>query len=172
MLANCSFKPLYDKDSKILILGSFPSKKSLELGFYYANPQNRFWNILGGIFNEDIPKVKSKMSKEECKSVFKQQKAFLLRHNIAIWDVAKVAKNKSSLDSTLEILALNDISQLCKDSKIKAIFTVGKKATELYKKFHSSNGLESKYLPSSSSANAGYNLESLKDEWSKIKQFL
>lgn len=166
------FKAVYNKDSKILILGSFPSIKSREFGFYYANPQNRFWNILSAIFSCDIPKQESNTQENQYLDIIITQNNFLLQHNIAIWDIVKTCNIKNSSDATLKHLDINDISELCKDSNIKAIFANGSKTAEIYKKHCNYNKLEFYKLPSSSSANAKYKLDHLIKEWEIINKFL
>ncbi|RAX55229.1 DNA-deoxyinosine glycosylase [Helicobacter sp. 16-1353] len=166
------FQAIFNKDSKVLILGSFPSIKSRESNFYYANPQNRFWDILGIIFNENIPKLSKKTPKEKYSEVFQSQIDFLLRHNIAIWDIVKICNIDKSSDATLNPIKINEIERLCEDSRIRVIFTNGKKATEIYKKYCNNIKLDSFGLPSSSSANARYSIESLGIKWQIIKQYL
>ncbi len=70
-----NIRPLYDKDSRILILGSFPSVKSRETAFFYAHPQNRFWKIAAALFREDIPVT------------VEEKKKLLLNNHVALWDV-------------------------------------------------------------------------------------
>ena len=96
------FKPVFDENSKILILGSFPSVKSRENGFYYGNPQNRFWKMLATIFNE-----KTAITIDE-------KIAFLKKHKIALYDIVSESNLKGSADITLEksSLTLADISAL------------------------------------------------------------
>ena len=138
------FKPILDKNSKILILGSFPSVKSRKDNFYYAHPQNRFWKIIAKIFNESIP-----VSIEE-------KKWILLKNNIAIWDVIK------SIKETI----INDISGLIKESNISYIFFNGNKAYDIYMKYCSQKpNVKYEILPSTSPANAVWGFEKLYDYW-------
>ena len=139
-------KPIYNEESKVLILGSFPSVISRKENFYYANKTNRFWKVLEIIFNESIT----------------DKVEFLHKHNIALWDVIKSCDISSSKDSTIKNVIVNDISGLLKKTKITKIYINGKKAYELYLKYlKNSIDIEVVYLPSTSSANATYNLVKL-----------
>lgn len=147
---NHEFPPFYNKDSNILILGSIPSKKSREDGFYYAHPKNRFWSTLAHVFNETVP-----LSIEE-------KKDFLTRHKIALWDVLESCTIKGSSDQSIENIVCNDISSLLKKTKITTIFTTGKKATMLYEKYcEEKTGIKTTYLPSTSPANCPKNIEEI-----------
>ena len=115
--------PIYNQESKVLILGSFPSVKSRENNFYYANPRNRFWPTLEKIFHEKI------------EANTEARKLFLLKHKIAIFDVVKECDIKSSSDSSIKNVVPNDIKKIILNSNIKAIFTTGTKAYDLYNKY-------------------------------------
>lgn len=170
------FKPFFDKNSKILILGSFPSIKSRELGFYYQNKNNRFWKILEAVYH---------LKKGELKDI-KAQKFFLKEHNIALWDVVQSCEIKNSSDSTIKNPQINDLTLILNQAKIQTIALSGKKAFELFQKssfyqkyISSSNQGILNYakewdirllsLPSSSSANAKFKDEDLIKEYKKIK---
>lgn len=150
--------PIYEKDSEILILGSIPSVKSREVGFYYGHPQNRFWKILAILFNETFPITRD------------EKIAFLKKHKIALWDVLASCTITKSSDASIKNIKTNDINAIIQRSNIKAIFTTGKKAYDIYQKmiFPQTN-IEARYLPSSSAANAIYNLDQLVKEYSIIK---
>lgn len=138
-------EPFYDQNSEILILGSMPSVKSRELGFYYAHPKNKFWKILSDMYNE-----------KELKTI-EEKKKFLIKHQIALFDVIKTCDIKGSSDSSIKNIKVNDINKIIKNSNIKKIFTTGRKATDLYKKYcYPKTKIESIYLPSTSPANCGY----------------
>lgn len=142
--------PFFNKNSEILILGSLPSIKSREEGFYYAHPQNKFWKVLSSIFKEDIP-----VSIED-------KKIFLNKHHIALWDVVKSCTIIGSSDSSIRNVTANDISSIIKKSKITKIYTTGKKAYHLYNKYLVKGiGIEAIYLPSTSPANASISYEKL-----------
>ena len=146
-------EPFYDKDSKILILGSIPSIKSRELGFYYMHPSNRFWQVLEKVFKEKII----------------DKKAFLLKHHIALWDVIKECDIKSSSDSSIKNVKVNDINELLKKTKINKIYTTGSKADSLYQKYiYPKTKIKNIALPSTSSANAKMKLETLVEEYKII----
>ncbi|MDO5329672.1 MAG: DNA-deoxyinosine glycosylase [Coriobacteriia bacterium] len=146
-------KPIFNKKSRILILGSFPSPKSREVGMYYGNPQNRMWKVLASIFDEEVPVDK---------------KAFLLKHNIAMWDVLESCEIVGSADSTITHEVPNDLRLILDNADIRLIVTAGNKATQLYKKY---NNYEIKHiaLPSTSPANATWSLEKLVKAYSAIK---
>ena len=152
-------EPIYDENSKVLILGTIPSIKSREIGFYYSHPQNRFWKVLAIIFNEKIP------------NTIEEKKDFLLRNNIALWDTIKSCNITSSSDSSITNITVNDISKLIKKTKINKIYTTGKKAYEVYmKETQKKTNIEATYLPSTSPANATFTLEKLIKEYNKIKR--
>ncbi len=133
-----------------------PSVKSREIGFYYANPQNRFFKILAVIFNEEIP------------ISIDQRKKFLIKHKIALWDVIKSCTITGSSDSSIKNVIVNDINKLIKNSKITKICTTGKKAFDLYNKYLSKDiGIKAIYLPSSSPANQSMKFEEIVDLYRK-----
>lgn len=150
-------EPVYDADSEILILGSFPSVKSREYGFFYGHPQNRFWKVLAQIFGEEIP-----VSIEEKKSL-------LLCNHVAVWDVIASCDITGSADSTIKNVVANDISGILGVSRIKKIFVNGKKAEQLYNKYiYPQIEIEAEVLPSTSPANAAWKIDDLIEEWRKI----
>ena len=152
-------KPVYDKDSRVLILGSFPSVKSREEGFFYGHPQNRFWKVTAKVFGETVPQTVS------------GKKAFLLRNHIALWDVIGSCEIDGSSDSSIRNVTVNDLSVILNTADIKAIYINGKKACQLYQKYlFPVIRREGICLPSTSPANAAWNLERLTEEWKMIKQ--
>lgn len=157
-----SFKPIYNSESKILILGSFPSIKSRENNFYYTNPKNRFWSTLGNVFNENIGE--SNQDKEK----------FLLTHKIALFDVIYSCNIMASNDNSIKDVIPNDIKKIVDESKIKAIFTTGAKAYSLYNKYLLKDvGIEAIKLPSTSPANCKRGIEKvLVNSYSKIREYL
>ncbi|MBO5869161.1 MAG: DNA-deoxyinosine glycosylase [Clostridia bacterium] len=153
--------PLYNQDSRILILGSFPSVKSRESMFFYGHKQNRFWKVIAQILECDVPQD------------IPEKKNMLLSNKIAVWDVIGSCVISGSADSTITDAIPNDISPILNTADIKAIFTNGKKAHELYEKhIRQKVGIASMYLPSTSPANASFSFERLVSEWSLIKKFL
>ena len=109
-------KPVFDKDSRILVLGSFPSVKSREKGFFYGHPQNRFWRVTAQVFGEETP-----LSIDE-------KRSFLLRNHIALWDVIGSCEIDGSSDSSIRNVTVNDLSAILKTADIQEIFLNGKKA--------------------------------------------
>ena len=137
--------PVYNEISEILILGTMPSPKSRENGFYYGHPQNRFWRVLSEVLSEPLPK-----SNEE-------KKTMLLKHHIALWDVLKSCTIEGADDSSIKDPKPNDIASLINKTHIKYIFTTGTKAYSLYNRYIKSKvGIEAVPLPSTSPANRRY----------------
>lgn len=152
-----TFEPVFDKNSKILILGTFPSVKSREHQFYYGHPQNRFWKVIAQITGEDLPVT------------IDEKKALLLRKQIAIWDVIRSCKIIGSSDSSIQDVVANDFSEILTNAKIEKVYANGGKAYELYQKYAlKKTGIEIIKLPSTSPANAGWSLEKLCEKWSQI----
>ena len=149
-----TFMPVYNKSSKILILGSFPSVKSREAGFYYHHPQNRFWKVIAGLTKEKVPKT------------IEEKKNMLLKHNIAIWDVIKSCEITGSSDSSIKNVVPADIGSILQKSHIEKIYANGGKAYQLYMKYiYPDTKREIIKLPSTSPANATYSLEYLLEIW-------
>lgn len=149
--------PVYDTNSKILILGSFPSVKSREGQFFYHHKQNRFWKVLSSITKDSLPETIDK------------KKAFLLRHHIALWDVIASCDIEGSSDSSIKNAVPNDFSNILKSAPIRQIYTNGGTAYKLYHKYCEKNtGIEAIKLPSTSPANASFSLERLIDQWNVI----
>lgn len=152
--------PIYDKKSRILILGSFPSVLSLKENFYYANPRNRFWSLMESIYNEK--KLES----------IEDKKLFLIRNNIALFDVIKSCEIHGSSDSSIKNIEYNNLSEIIENSMINTIILNGNKAFNTFEKYKISNpefcSLISKIdnikiinLPSTSPANAQYSFKDL-----------
>ena len=151
-------EPIYDYNSKILILGTMPSVISREKNFYYANPQNRFWLIMATLFTKNLD------NNEE-------RKKFLLDNHIALWDVIKSCEITGSSDASIKNIKVNNIKKLIKETKIKYIFCTGKKAYNTLLKYQKLN-VPTFYLPSPSSANAAFSLPRLVAEYQIIKDYL
>ena len=147
------FAPIWDENSRILILGSFPSVRSRADNFYYGHPQNRFWKVLAGLYAEPIPQT------------VEEKKAFLLRHGIALWDVISSCEIENSSDVSIRNAEVNDLSAIFARADIRAVYTNGKAADKLYRKYHER---EAVCLPSTSPANAAWSLEKLLAAWSVI----
>ena len=152
---------LFDENSKILILGSFPSVKSREQGFFYGHPQNRFWKVISSILCEPLPKT------------IDEKRIMLIKNNIALWDVIAYCDIVGSSDSSIKSVKPNDISVILGAADIKAIFTNGKTSFNLYNKYIlPSTNIKPIYLPSTSPANAAFSCDRLIDEWKVIKEYL
>lgn len=150
--------PIYDENSKVLILGSFPSVKSREAGFFYGHPQNRFWKVLAMVFGEKAPET------------IEEKKAFLLRNHVAVWDVIHSCDIEGSSDSSIRNVVANDLNEILKLADIREIFVNGKTALKYYKKYTEPKlGRDAKCLPSTSPANAQWNIERLVGEWKCIR---
>ncbi|MDD3414930.1 MAG: DNA-deoxyinosine glycosylase [Lachnospiraceae bacterium] len=151
------FGPVYDAASQILILGSFPSVKSREVQFYYGHPQNRFWRLLAKLTREEVP------------ATVLEKRSFLLRNHIAVWDVIASCSIQGSSDSTIRDVIVNDFSGILAESSIKKIYVNGGKAYDLYTRYAQPlTGIKAIKLPSTSPANAAWNLERLEDAWKQI----
>jgi hypoxanthine-DNA glycosylase len=151
------FPPLIEKDAKILILGSFPSVKSREQSFFYMHPQNRFWKILGALFNEDS----YSMSIEE-------RKEFIIKHHIGLYDVIEECDIKGSDDNTISNVVPTNLKKLIEGTNIRTIFLLGNKSYEYFVKYNPELVDIGIKLPSSSPANASMNLDKLIKAWSII----
>ena len=149
--------PVFNEESNILILGSFPSVKSREGNFFYHHPQNRFWKVLAAVYGCKIP------------NTIEEKKAMLLEHHVALWDVIESCEIKGSSDSSISNVVPNKLETILKKASIKHIYTNGGTADRLYKKyFLNTITIPVTKLPSTSPANARYDLESLIQEWKII----
>lgn len=156
-----TFDPIYNDESKILILGSFPSVKSRENNFYYGHPQNRYWKVLANVLGVDVPQTDD------------EKRAMLLDHNIAIWDVIHSCSIIGSSDTSIKDVVVNDFSEILNNSQVSAIYVNGGKAYELYHKYAEKHtGIKAIKLPSTSPANAAWKLERLCEAWSQINDKL
>ena len=153
--------PVYDGNSKILILGSFPSVKSREQQFFYGHKQNRFWRVMARVLDCAVPED------------ITQKRDMLLTHHVAVWDVIASCEITGSSDASIRDVRPNDLSQILSQADIRAIYANGSKAYQLYQKYiYPMNGREVKLLPSTSPANAGYSLEKLVEAWKVIQESL
>lgn len=155
------FEPVWNTESRILVLGSFPSVKSREIAFYYGNPQNRFWKVLQAVLQQVIPQE------------IEGRKEFLLKNHIAVWDVIQSCDIIGSSDSSIKNVEPTELTTLIENSKIKHIFVNGKTAEKLYKRYSEvKTGVKAIALPSTSPANAMFSLERLYQEWNVIRDYL
>ena len=148
------FRPLYDEESQILILGSLPSVKSREEGFYYGHPRNRFWALLAGIWNERIP-----LDVEE-------KKQFILTHHLALYDAIESCDIIGSSDSSIRNVKPADLREIVEGAKIKKILANGKTAGKCFSRYQEGSYQEIfRVMPSTSPANAAVSLEQLIKCW-------
>lgn len=154
------FGPLYDENSRVLILGSFPSVKSREQNFFYGHPQNRFWKVIASVFGEPVPDQTDIVSK----------KSLILSNSLALWDSIASCEIVGSSDSSIRNARPNDIRRILDSAPIERIYCNGKKSHELYIKYiEPMTGREAECLPSTSPANAQWTLERLMDAWKVIR---
>ena len=148
------FAPVCDADCRVLILGTAPSKKSREVGFYYGHPQNRFWKMLAAVTGERVPQS------------IEEKKALLLRNHIALHDVIHSCDIIGSSDSSIKNVVPTDLKAIVKDSNVKRIFCNGKTSGTYFQKYQQKElGIEAEVLPSTSPANAAYSVERLVEIW-------
>lgn len=156
------FPPAFDADSRVLILGTIPSPKSREVGYYYSHPQNKFWRVMADLFCEPVPQTVA------------EKEAFLKRNRIALWDVLKSCRIKGADDGSIREAKPNDMNEILSRADIRAIFTTGTKAAQLYKRHclpHTKR--EAIALPSTSPANCRfYTYEQIRDAYSVILDYL
>ncbi len=148
------FAPVFDADARILILGSLPSVKSRENGFYYGHPRNRFWKVMAALLGEPEP------------DTIPEKKEMLLTHGIALWDVIESCDIKGSSDSSIKNVVPADLSRILKGARIEKIFANGGTAGRLYHAYQENvTGIKAVVLPSTSPANAAWPLEKLIRAW-------
>ena len=160
-LVTHEFDAFFDKDSRVLILGTIPSPKSREQGFYYGHPQNRFWKVLADVLDEEFPQTVD------------ERKGFLKRNHIALWDVLESCEIKGASDVSIRNARPNDMNRILQAADIRAIFATGAKAAQLYKKLcFPECGVEAVRLPSTSPANCGCSYETLREAYSQICDYV
>lgn len=149
-----TFLPVYDQESELLILGSFPSVKSREQGFYYGHPRNRFWKVISAFCGWEEP------------SSIEEKKQMLLKNHIAVWDVIDSCDIKGSSDSSIRNVVPADVAAIVGKTKISRIYANGKTAGKLYEKYLEPQiKMKARILPSTSPANAAFSLEDLIGCW-------
>lgn len=154
-------EPVFNSRSRILILGTMPSPKSRQAGFYYAHPQNRFWRVMFSVLGEEFS-TDTEKRRELC-----------LSHGIALWDVVKSCEITGAADSSIKNAEPNDLNLILQKADIKAIFTTGKTAQRLYQKLcQSKTGISAAVLPSPSGANCAVSFDSLMISYRAILPFL
>ena len=151
------FPVLYDRESRVLLLGSIPSPKSREMAFYYGHPQNRFWKVMATVLGESVPET------------IAQKKAMLKKHHVALWDVLDSCTIVGASDTSIEDPVVNNIKELVKKSKVTRIFCTGATAHKLYQKLCAKDvGIDAIKLPSTSPANCAVSLEKLIEAYKVI----
>ena len=138
------FAPVYDENSKVLVLGSFPSVKSREIGFYYGNKQNRFWKMLCGYFQCEIPRT------------IQEKRAFLLANGVALWDIATACDIEGSADSSVKNAKIADLSPIFEKARLQCILLNGTLAFGLFEREYAQCGIPYIKMPSTSPANPRY----------------
>lgn len=151
-------EPVYDENSKVLILGSFPSVKSREEMFFYGHPQNRFWKVVAAVMERSVPVT------------VEEKRELLLSSGIALWDVIASCEITGSADSSIRNVVPNDIRRILDCANIQRIFVNGKTSEKYYKKFLlDTTHREAVCLPSTSPANAAWSVDRLVSQWSTIR---
>lgn len=152
-----SFSPVYTADSRVLILGTWPSPKSRAQGFYYGHPQNRFWPLLAALLNEEAP----------CE--LSAKKALIERHSLALWDTVASCTITGARDATIRDVVPNDIAALCRLAPIQRVLCNGAVSYRLYQRYQT-GGVPALLMPSTSPANAAWGMERLKGTWGAALQ--
>ena len=155
------FEPVFDNESRILILGTMPSPKSRELGFYYGHPRNRFWPVMADVLGEVYPETTE------------DKIAFCRRNHIAVWDVLKSCEITGADDNSIKNPVPNDMNEILAHAPIKAIFATGTQASTRYQKdCYPRTGIPIIKLPSTSPANCGTSYEKLRAAYCEILGYL
>lgn len=151
--------PFFTENSRILILGSFPSVKTRESGFFYGHPQNRFWKVIAAVFEEAVPVT------------VPEKKAFLTRNHIALWDVIQSCDIIGSSDASIQNVIANDLSDILNRAPIGQIIVNGRTAEHYYRKYTENRIHRAAIcLPSTSPANAAWKPEDLLEKWKMIRE--
>lgn len=155
------FQPIYNEESRVLMLGTMPSPKSRETGFYYGHPRNRFWKVVSDVCGEVLPETKE------------EKVAFALRNKIAVWDVLAGCEIKGAEDASIRNPVANDLNIIIKNVDIRAVFATGQKAAQLYRKYcQKETGMEIICLPSTSPANCSISYEKLFEAYEVILKYI
>lgn len=149
--------PVFNERSRVLLLGTMPSPKSREIGFYYGHPQNRFWRVLARLFDEPLAET------------IEQKRDQLLRHRIALWDVLAACDIDGASDASIARPEANDLARVLDAAPVEAVFCTGAKAAELYARLcEPTTGIAATRLPSTSPANAACSLDDLVEAYRAI----
>ena len=153
------FPPVVDAACRVLVLGSFPSVKSREEGFFYGHPRNRFWPLVAALFGEAVPQG------------IPEKRALLLRHHIALWDVIARCDITGSSDNSIRDAVPVDIGQITQVCHLTRVYCNGALSGRLYGKYmQPSLGLSAQTLPSTSPANAAWSFARLVDAWQPLRE--
>lgn len=154
-------EPVYDENSRVLVLGTMPSPKSREYGFYYSHPQNRFWRVVSELYHAPLPQTNEEKTQ------------LLLQNHIALWDVLKSCRIEGADDASIRDPVANDIAGLLAQTNIRAVFTTGTKAAALYRRLcRKQTAINAVALPSTSPANCRhYTYERLLDAYRILLQY-
>ena len=156
-----SIEPVFDTESRVLILGTMPSPKSREVQFYYGHPQNRFWRVLAAVLGEEVPQS------------VPEKKAMLLRHRIALWDVLAECEITGASDSSIRNPVANDLSVILDHAPVQAVFTTGATAWKLYTRLQKPHpGIEAVRRPATSPATCAVKMEALTEAYKAILPWL
>ncbi len=154
------FPALYDSQSAVLILGSFPSVKSREQMFFYGHPQNRFWKVMAAVFNDSV-----------VPQTTEEKKAFLYAHHVALWDTIASCEIAGSSDASIRHAVPNDLSPIFETADIRRVYTNGAASYNLYCRYQLPlTGREAVKLPSTSPANAAWSLDRLIEAWRVVAE--
>jgi len=150
--------PVYDEQSRVLVLGTMPSPLSREVGFYYGNPRNRFWPVLAALWDEQIPENTE------------ARRAFCLRHHVALWDVLARCTITGASDASIQDPVPNDVGRILAAAPIARVFCTGGTATRLYRRLiEPAVGVPCVGLPSTSPANARMRLPGLIEAYAPVR---
>jgi len=158
---NHAFEPVFDQNSRILVLGTMPSPASRQNGFYYSHPRNRFWPVVAQLLAEPLPATPE------------EKRSLLLRHGIALWDVLASCTIAGAEDSSIRRPVANDLRPILQAAPIAAVFTTGGKAHQLYRRHclpHT--GIEDIPLPSTSPANCRIGTQELLTAYGQMLNYL
>ena len=165
--------PVWNSESRILILGTMPSPKSREAGFFYMHPRNRFWSVMAEVFGETLAHPNNA---PDHTAAIEERRAFLLRHHLAMWDVLASCEITGAADSSIKNAIPNDFSEILENSKVRQIICTGKTSFNLWQKncaalYEPRYNLTIHCLPSTSPANAQWSKEKLVEAYKQIVEF-
>ena len=150
------FTPVFNEDSRVLILGSFPSVKSRQVEFYYGNKQNRFWRTVCGFWGEEIPETTE------------GKKQFLYRRQLALWDMVTACEIEGSSDASVRNEELANLDEVLAHAKIEKILLNGTLAYELFMRKYAHLSDVAVKMPSTSPANPRFSAEVWKKELNDV----